>query len=66
MNLKINTSPKAVEAVNCILKQALTELENNEGSLTWLELSKADIAAARRFSESLSKAFLRDLRTVNL
>ena len=57
MDLKVKTSPKGFEVANCILGQAIKELEAGEGSLLWIGLSKADIEAAKRFSNAVKKAF---------
>ncbi len=62
MKLTIDISPKGFEIVNCVLGQALTELENGEGSLLWIGASKSDLEAARRVSRSLKKAFIREAK----
>lgn len=58
MDLKIKASPKGFETVNCILGQALSELEAGYSSLMWIGLTKADIEHGRRFSRALKRAFL--------
>lgn len=57
MNLNIRTSGKGLVAANCVLGQALQELEKGEGSLMWLGLSKTEIKDARQFCNAMKRAF---------
>ena len=59
MKLTILTSPKTVEAVNCILGQAIDSLMENGRIAKNLGLTAKDVVKAEQFRQRLLRQYLK-------
>ena len=62
MKLTILTSPRTIEAVNCILGQAINSLMENGKIAAQMRLSAKDIVKAEQFRQRLLRQYLKPIK----